>query len=109
MHLKTNSIVKMNIIQKQKQIIDSLQEELAQLRADKAEIDADIKTLAKSLKTAWDSLGIDLEKLKSKSKAMALPMVLAKITKKEVQNTLENEWDNVSKMLEKYTHLTKKV
>lgn len=109
MHLKTNSIVKMNIIQKQKQIIDSLQEELAQLRANKAETDADIKTLAKSLKTAWDSLGIDLEKLKSKSKAMALPMVLAKITKKEVQNTLENEWDNVSKMLEKYTHLTKKV
>lgn len=99
----------MNIIQKQKQIIDSLQEELAQLRANKAETDADIKTLAKSLKTAWDSLGIDLEKLKSKSKAMALPMVLAKITKKEVQNTLENEWDNVSKILEKYTHLTKKV
>lgn len=99
----------MNIIQKQKQIIDSLQEELAQLRANKAETDADIKTLAKSLKTAWDSLGIDLEKLKSKSKAMALPMVLAKITKKEVQNTLENEWNNVSKMLEKYTHLTKKV
>jgi len=99
----------MNIIQKQKQIIDSLQEELAQLRANKAETDADIKTLAKSLKTAWDSLGIDLEKLKSKSKAMALPMVLAKITKKEVQNTLENEWDNVSKMLEKYTHLTKEV
>lgn len=99
----------MNIIQKQKQIIDSLQEELAQLRANKAETDADIKTLAKSLKTAWDSLGIDLEKLKSKSKAMALPMVLAKITKKEVQNTLENEWNNVSKMLEKYTHLTKEV
>lgn len=99
----------MNIIQKQKQIIDSLQEELAQLRANKAETDADIKTLAKSLKTAWDSLGIDLEKLKSKSKAMALPMVLAKITKKEVQNTLENEWDNVSKILEKYTHLTKEV
>lgn len=99
----------MNIIQKQKQIINSLQEELAHLRANKAETDADIKTLAKSLKTAWDSLGIDLEKLKSKSKAMALPMVLAKITKKEVQNTLENEWDNVSKILEKYTHLTKEV
>lgn len=99
----------MNIIQKQKQLIDQLQAENEKLKSEKAKTDADIKTLAKSVKTAWDSLGIDLEKLKSKSKAMALPMVLAKITKKEVQNTLENEWDNVSKMLEKYTHLTKKV
>lgn len=38
---------------------------------------------------------------------MALPMVLAKITKKEVQNTLQTEWAKVSEILKEYNHLTK--
>lgn len=42
----------MNIIQKQKQLIDQLQAENEKLKSEKAKTDADIKTLAKSVKTA---------------------------------------------------------
>lgn len=96
----------MNIIQKQKQLIDQLQAENAILKAEKAKTDADIKTLAKSVKIAWESMGIDIETFKTKSKALAIPMILAKVAKKEVQNTLQTEWAKVSEILKEYNHLT---
>ena len=96
----------MSLIIQQKKIIESLQEENRILKAKKEITENDVKTLATSFKKAWTSLGIDLEKFKTKNKIAAATIIMGKLTKKKVQETLETEWDVVSEVLKKYNHLT---
>lgn len=96
----------MSLILQQKKIIEKLLSENHALRVQNESTETDIKTLASSFKKAWGSLDIDLEKFKSKNKFTAITAIVSKLAKKEVQTTLEAEWEVVSEMLKKYNHLT---
>lgn len=96
----------MSLLLQQKKIIEQLLKENESLKADKQTTEKDIKTLASSFKNAWGSLDIDIENFKNKNKFSAITTILSKLTKKEVQTTLEAEWKVVSEMLKKYNHLT---
>lgn len=95
----------MSIILQQKERIATLEKEKEMLEKILMQVQQDIVFVAGSVKTAWETLGLDPEKLSKSNKALLITSIAGKVMKKGTMEILTTQFENVMPVMKKYAHL----
>lgn len=87
--------------------LKQLREKVAQLEAEKAETENDIRTIVGSVKDIFSTLNLTTDSFQGGNMMLVMSKIIPKVSKKENINFIMQKWEGAKPTLSKYEYLLK--